>query len=86
MTNDDDDLWFPKPGDRVRLIEMPDDPHPVPVGTEGTVEFIDGMKQIHVKWDNGSSLALIPEVDKWETLGTNEKKVVNFKGFNRYSG
>jgi hypothetical protein len=55
-------------GKRVRLINMPNDPHPVPVGTEGTIDHIDGAGHIHVKWDNGSSLSLIPGVDKWEIL------------------
>jgi hypothetical protein len=54
-------------GRRVRCIQM-DDPHPVPSGTEGTVEFVDDMNQIHVKWDNGSTLALIPESDTYELL------------------
>ena len=29
------------PGTRIRLIEMPNDPNPVPVGTTGTVLAVD---------------------------------------------
>ena len=55
-------------GKRVRLVRMVDDPNPVEPGTEGTIEFVDGIGQLHVKWDNGRSLALIPEVDKYAIL------------------
>lgn len=51
-------------GQRVKLIHM-QDPYPVPAGTLGTIEFIDDKDQIHVAWDNGSSLALIPSIDKF---------------------
>jgi hypothetical protein len=54
-------------GERVRCIQMVDD-NPVPSGTEGTVQHIDDIGQIHVKWDNGSTLALIPETDEFEMV------------------
>lgn len=55
-------------GDRVRLVRMNDDPDPVPVGTEGTVDYVaavdlgDGrFMQYGVKWDNGRTLmACVP--------------------------
>lgn len=56
------------PGCRVKLVEMPDDPFPVPVGTCGTVAFIDDAGQIHVCWDTGSSLAVLFGVDSIEIL------------------
>ena len=55
-------------GLRVKVIEMPADPAPVEPGTEGTVELVDGMGQLCVLWDNGSTLSLIPGVDKFEVL------------------
>lgn len=54
-------------GTTIRLIYMHNEPQ-MASGLIGTVEFIDDAKQIHVKWENGSSLALIPEVDKFEIL------------------
>jgi hypothetical protein len=30
--------------------------------------MIDDMGSIHVNWQNGSTLALIPDVDSWEIL------------------
>lgn len=53
---------------RVELIEMTD-PNPVPAGTMGTITGIDGIGQIMVKWDNGSSLSVIPGLDKYKIHG-----------------
>jgi len=54
-----------KTGDRIRLISMPEDPDPVPVGTLGVVlRVIDyrEWQQVEVAWDNGRKLMLsLPE-------------------------
>lgn len=55
-------------GTRVRLIEMRDDPFPVPSGTEGTVEYIDDIGTIHCRWDNGSGLGLVVGVDSFSII------------------
>ena len=65
---------FVKVGDRIRLVSMPNDPDPVPVGSIGTVERIvcddqsqpQHMDQIQMSWDNGRTLNLAPEVDRYE--------------------
>lgn len=54
-------------GTTLRLIHM-EDVRPVPPGTLGVVEYIDDAGQIHVRWDNGSSLALIPLVDDFRIV------------------
>ena len=54
-------------GTRIRLIEKPNDPNPVPVGTCGTVLAVDDA-QLLMQWDNGRSLSLIPGVDNFEVL------------------
>lgn len=52
-----------KVGDEIVLISMKDEPQ-MPEGLHGTVLFFDAV-QIHIRWENGSSLALIPEIDKF---------------------
>ena len=52
-------------GTRLQLISM-EDPHGVPEGMVGEVDFIDDAGQIHMKWETGSHLALIPGVDRFQ--------------------
>ena len=60
------------PGTRLELIGMDDPFAPVPAGTRGTVRCVDDQSQIHVKWDNGSGLALIPDTDRFRRLSASK--------------
>jgi hypothetical protein len=51
-------------GKRVKLIKM-NDPQAPPSGTHGTIKGTDGIGQIHVNWDNGSTLAIQPVDDEY---------------------
>lgn len=51
-----------KKGTRIRLVQM-DDVQAPPVGTEGTVQDVDDAGSILVKWDNGSSMNVLPDID-----------------------
>lgn len=57
-----------KVGDRVKLQRLADEQDLVPVGTEGRVDLIDDSGTVHVRWDNGINLGLIPTRDRWETI------------------
>jgi len=60
-------------GDRIRLINMADDPDPIPAGSTGTVTRVtEGtLAQIDVRWDDsGRSLSLVPGVDQFEVIET----------------
>jgi len=68
-------------GDWVRLIHM-DDMNGVPDGTYGQIYYIDDIGNIIVKWENGSSLALIPDIDEFEIISEDEiKKYKEIKRF-----
>lgn len=56
------------PGTRIRLNAMDDPHHPILPGAEGEVDFVDDAGQLHMKWDNGRSLALIPGEDSFTVL------------------
>ena len=73
------------PGTRVLLNQMNDPYHPVESGTRGTVMHVDDQANMHMKWDNGRTLALDPELDSFRKLTGEEiaeekqpKKVVDF--------
>jgi hypothetical protein len=60
-----------KKGDRIRLVSMPQDPDPIPVGTIGTVSEIhihSHWVQIEVSWENGRMLMLSSPPDKFEII------------------
>lgn len=54
-------------GTRVRLVEMNDSQAP-PIGTEGTVIVVDDTGSILVRWDTGSGLNVLYNIDKCEKL------------------
>ena len=55
-------------GTRIRLIQMNDDPNPIPSGTLGTVQYVDDAGQLGMLWDNGRSLSLIAGKDVFEIV------------------
>jgi hypothetical protein len=65
-----------RPGDRIRLISMPDDPNPVPIESMGTVTFVrqcgsgpHAWFQVGVDWDNGRKLMLSVPPDEVDSVG-----------------
>ena len=57
-------------GDRIVLLHMDDPYSAVRMGTKGTVIKVVNLPfgmgtQYNVKWDSGSTLDLIPDVDSW---------------------
>lgn len=60
-------------GTKIKLLQDMDDIQPIKAGQIGIVEFIDSEGSLHMEWDNGSSLAIVPEVDKFEIMELPEK-------------
>ena len=63
---------YPK-GTKLRLGKMDGEPQ-MPSGLTGTVYLVDDIGQIHVEWENGSSLALEPKVDSFSKVDEPVKK------------
>ncbi len=68
-------MRLPEPGNRIQLVAMPDDPHPVTLGTRGTVRDVlrvtagDGeFTQIEVAWDDGRRLMLSVPPDRFAII------------------
>lgn len=55
-------------GTRVQHDSMGDDPCPVESGAVGTVIAVDDIGTLHVEFDNGRSLGICPEVDKFHKI------------------
>lgn len=60
-------------GTKLKCIHMDDPFHPIPPGTVGEVSHIDDAGTIHMKWQSGSSLALVPGVDTFKKVETKKK-------------
>ena len=56
------------PGTRIRLNSMHDPYAPITPGTEGIVDVVDDAGSIHMKWDNGRTLAIVPGEDSFTVL------------------
>lgn len=61
-------------GKRLKLIQM-DDPFPIEPESEGTIFHVDSMGTLHVKWDNGRFLGVVPKVDKYEIIETENETI-----------
>lgn len=55
-------------GTRIELISMEDPYAPIAPGTKGTVAHVDDIGTIHMKWDNGRTLGLIPGEDSFRVI------------------
>jgi hypothetical protein len=60
----------PKAGDRVQLIHCTDLHTALSPGALGTVTLVDSLGTIHVQWDNGIKLGLVPGEDSFVIIGT----------------
>ena len=74
-------------GQRLRLLQMPEDPNPVPPGTMGTVLWINRFAewtQIGMRWDNGPhgegrTLALAVPPDRFEIETVGWPEIIEFQ-------
>ena len=58
-----------RPGERVELISTTDPYTSLSPGSRGTVLRMDDLGTVHVCWDCGSRLGLVPGQDRWRRVG-----------------
>ena len=54
---------------------MDNDPRPIPPGTKGIVQFVDDAVTLHCKFDNGRTLGVIPDVDKFHKIAQEQSQI-----------
>ena len=55
-------------GDRVRLVSTTDPFTRLAPGALGTVQRVDSLGTVHVTWDDGHCLGLVPDEDRYELV------------------
>ena len=55
-------------GTRIECISMDDPYYPIAPGTKGTVVAVDDIGTIHMQWDNGRTLGLVPGEDEFKII------------------
>lgn len=62
-------------GTKICLDHMEGEPQ-MPSGLKGEVFHVDDAGQIHVQWENGSTLALVPGIDTFYKEGKAKSREV----------
>lgn len=55
-------------GTKVELISLDDPYKHIPMGTVGTVNYVDDAGNLHTSWEGYGSLSLIYGVDEWKKI------------------
>jgi hypothetical protein len=63
-----------KVGMRIRMLSMEDE-FPVDEGMEGTIYNIDDLGTLHVKWDDGRNIGIIPGIDEYQVLPPEDEQI-----------
>lgn len=58
-------------GDRIELVHTSDQWTTLKSGDQGTVTMIDAMNTVHVRWDNGATLGMVPDEDRFKRIENN---------------
>lgn len=62
-------------GTRIELLSTMDDMQGIEKGTKGTVIGVDDIGTIHMRWDNGRGLGLIPGEDNFKVLSRPQEEI-----------
>lgn len=62
-------------GTRIEMLTTMDDIQGVEAGMKGTVTKVDDLGTIHMRWDNGRGLGLIPGEDQFKVLSRPQEEI-----------
>ena len=63
-------------GTRIELIHMDDPYGPVEPGMQGTVDSVDDVGTLHMQWDNGRTLGIVPDEDQFKVIPRSQEDVM----------
>ena len=66
---------------RIVLDDMPSDPDPIPVGTQGTVIAVDDAGGVITAWDNGRSLSALNGIDRFHKPETDDEMITTLNHY-----
>ena len=61
------------PGDRIFLVYTDDIFTKLKYGDKGTILYIDDIGNIHIDWDCGEGISMIPDIDIIKKINREEK-------------
>ncbi len=64
-------------GDRIELEYTSDQWTNLKPGDRGTVTMVDAMDTVHVRWDNGNKLGMVPGEDRFKRIDKQSKLVLD---------
>lgn len=64
-------------GTRIELIHMDDPYGPIEPGAQGTVDSVDDAGTLHMRWDNGRTLGIVPGEDQFKVFGESQEKAMD---------
>lgn len=55
-------------GKRVELVKTTDQRTHLKPGATGTVQWVDDVGTVHIRWDDGGDLGLLHGLDQWKVI------------------
>lgn len=66
---------YPK-GTRIELISMDDPYSAIKPGMQGTVDKVDDIGTLHMKWDDGRTLGVVPDEDSFKVVSIPQNEAI----------
>lgn len=63
-------------GTRIEIIHMYDLYGPIKPGTQGMVDSVDDVGTLHMRWDNGRTLGIVPGEDQFKVIPRSQEEVM----------